>query len=283
MLFRCHCGDVVTVAAGESHDAAVIRCGACGGSRGESAEICQFCEARFSTYERELEAVCAVCLARISQRAAFCPACGEGVRAKLSAGQASGLPCPVCGPETRLYDRQFEGRGHALECHTCGGFWLQHADFEVLARRAQSETTPRGSEAPKKLSNPLHQAGPMYRRCPECEGMMARRNHQGLGVIIDFCKDHGVWFDLNELEDLLGALRARAAKQSGAKHMPSTTKRDSLPTAHTEPVEGCFADPKLADGLGSAAFARDRAKTRLPSPDTTSFWQLLADFIDEAF
>jgi len=55
-------------------------------------------------------------------------------------------------------------------------------------------------------------AGPndgFYRQCPECDKLMNRRNFgRRSGVVIDTCKDHGMWFDAQELSGILRWIRA---------------------------------------------------------------------------
>jgi Zn-finger nucleic acid-binding protein len=44
-----------------------------------------------------------------------------------------------------------------------------------------------------------------YRRCPECDVQMLRRNfRRSSGVIVDECREHGAWLDADELEQIAG-------------------------------------------------------------------------------
>jgi Zn-finger nucleic acid-binding protein len=44
-----------------------------------------------------------------------------------------------------------------------------------------------------------------YRKCPECDAFMHRRNfRKSSGVIIDRCNEHGTWLDADELEQIAG-------------------------------------------------------------------------------
>jgi Zn-finger nucleic acid-binding protein len=57
-----------------------------------------------------------------------------------------------------------------------------------------------------------------YRPCPLCQAIMNRRNLGARsGVIVDYCKPHGLWFDGNELAQWIhwarqGGLQPAAAK-----------------------------------------------------------------------
>jgi Zn-finger nucleic acid-binding protein len=42
-----------------------------------------------------------------------------------------------------------------------------------------------------------------YLPCPVCAGLMPRKNFRRIsGVLIDICRDHGVWLDAGELEQI---------------------------------------------------------------------------------
>ena len=62
--------------------------------------------------------------------------------------------------------------------------------------------------------------GPMYVKCPVCAVLMSRKQYAtGAKVVIDVCRQHGVWFDGGELPRVLdfvvdgGLDRARARDQ----------------------------------------------------------------------
>jgi Zn-finger nucleic acid-binding protein len=53
------------------------------------------------------------------------------------------------------------------------------------------------------------QSGRAYIPCPECNKLMNRRQFAGCsGVIVDWCKAHGVWFDRNELRQIVEFIQA---------------------------------------------------------------------------
>ncbi len=213
---RCHCGAVVTVEEPKGHEASVVRCSSCGAPRQEGSPNCQFCQADFTLHERDLDTVCPKCLARLSHRAKFCHHCGTALVPEQVARDETGMTCPVCGPERHLTNRQI-GDVAVLECDRCAGLWLSTEPFKQLAQRASSDKVaidrffasdrPRPSES----DQPDEQTGGgwQYRKCPVCGKMMHRRNYgHRSGVIIDTCKDHGVWFDADELPRILAWIRS---------------------------------------------------------------------------
>ena len=73
----------------------------------------------------------------------------------------------------------------------------------------------------------------MYRRCPECNKMMSRRMFgKTSGVVIDACREHGIWFDAQELEGVLAWIRqggeARARKKEAAAEKARSAFQDRI-------------------------------------------------------
>jgi Zn-finger nucleic acid-binding protein len=93
------------------------------------------------------------------------------------------------------------------ECGSCNGIWAPADRFDQLINRA-IEARKKGEQlhhTPRvKGANPAAQRV-AYRKCPECEAFMQRRNfRKSSGVIIDICRNHGTWLDADELEQITG-------------------------------------------------------------------------------
>lgn len=239
--FRCLCGVPVTVPQPKSHVARVVRCSSCGAPREEGREDCVFCGSDFTCHERDLHTVCPRCLARVSDRAKFCHYCGICIMPEAAAAGQTRLVCPACGEKHRLTSRTI-GDVAVMECGRCVGLWLGHGTFERVTRLAMNEAIQLdqvyqsasrcGREEPA-----VEKQGAFYRMCPQCRCMMPRRNYgRGSGVIVDVCRDHGLWFDADELPRILQWIRggglARAAEERAAqtareeimKRMPKGTR-----------------------------------------------------------
>jgi Zn-finger nucleic acid-binding protein len=212
--YRCTCGAALEVPQPKPHEAAVVRCSSCGGPREAAAAACRYCGADFTLREQDLDAVCPRCQARVSGRASYCHSCGTPVQMR-TAVSATELPCPGCTGGRKLVRRQLGETDAALfECEVCGGIWVEKEVFEVLADRARTNTLPDLSLRPA-AGTPGTAApaqGPFYRSCAQCGARMNRHNWgQKSGVIVDVCKNHGVWFDLDELDRLLRWMRTGGA------------------------------------------------------------------------
>jgi len=255
--FHCLCGETVKVPAVKAGDAAVVRCGSCGGPRQKDAAACTFCGADFTLNEQDLQTLCASCMARVSNRARFCHHCGTRISPQGQAGERSECSCPACGDRQRLNHRTLGDPPAALlECPRCAGLWLGQDVFQGLVERARAEqretAEPRGAlevRAPAPQAR-RRQQGPLYRQCPVCSRHMHRRNWGGRsGVIVDHCKDHGIWLDARELEQIFAWIR------SGAEERTRLQLQEEQRLAASS--ERFRVQPKTADGT-TFSVVRDR-------------------------
>jgi len=220
--FRCHCGHVLAVQRPAGHEANVQRCSACGAARPDGAADCPYCGAAFTLHERDLDTVCPHCLALVSDHARFCHHCGTALAPEPAPGAETEMVCPACQHGQRLSSRQVAaGQVAVLECGRCAGFWIGHEAFRGLVEKARKESLPDGTtpETPQQLAAkfglpagtaaPESGQGSFYRPCPECRALMVRKNYgHTSGVIIDLCREHGLWFDADELARILAWVRA---------------------------------------------------------------------------
>jgi Zn-finger nucleic acid-binding protein len=220
--FRCECGHVIPVKQSPGHEARVQRCSACGAARPDGAGECPYCGAEFTLHERDLDTVCPHCLALVSDRAKFCTYCGTELASEPDPGTATQKICPACRNGHRLVSRQVAGgRVPVLECPRCAGFWMGHEAFRGLVERAKREVLPDNTTPetphqvaarfglPEGAAAPADQSRSFYRPCPVCDELMVRRNYaHSSGVIVDLCREHGVWFDADELARILAWVRA---------------------------------------------------------------------------
>jgi Zn-finger nucleic acid-binding protein len=237
--FRCVCGHVLEVPRVRAKEAAVVRCSSCGGPRQEGAENCTFCGADFTVHEQDLDTICPSCMTRIMGTARFCHRCGIRIAVEGKSGTPTEHPCPACGGEHRLDSRTLGTPPVGiLECRACAGLWIGAEIFEVLTDRMKGEAARQVAEAPagKREMNDApaaRQKGPLYRSCPMCKRMMARRNYaRRSGVIVDTCNEHGLWFDAGELHALLGWMRRgglEKAERLAKEEAAAAAKRARMP------------------------------------------------------
>ena len=173
---------------------------------------CSFCNADFTIHERDLHTVCPNCLARVSDRAKFCSECGSTLSADAVAGEVSKLACPSCDEKVHMRSRLVpEANVSFLECRMCAGVWMEPADLETLKQKhKESAVVPASIDNVPRLKQMSSgkDVKVRYRNCPVCDQFMNRRLYgRGSGAIIDSCRDHGVWFDDGELNQILEWIR----------------------------------------------------------------------------
>jgi Zn-finger nucleic acid-binding protein len=203
--FRCRCGEPVANESFEAVDAQIYRCGSCGAHLSSDAEACEFCGSEIIRDDEKLSLICPECHCRNAEVSRFCTACGVAFAPEQVKIEGFEIPCPVCG--VLMPPCSIGGVG-INECGTCNGVWAPENRLDVLINRAidaqrQNGTVPRRAREPRvERANPFSQRV-AYRKCPECEAFMQRRNFRKTsGVIIDRCNKHGTWLDADELEQI---------------------------------------------------------------------------------
>lgn len=213
-VFRCRCGATVRVPRPAARDAAVVRCSSCGSPRSGGGATCRFCGSDFTIHEQDIDTVCPECMARLPRRARYCHHCAIPIAPEEIAGGATDAPCPACAKASQLRSRRLGAPELSLlECTRCGGLWLGNESFGIVLEKARREATPvdgsRPLPPPGATGRPVRPGATAYRRCPRCSQQMHRFNYgKRSGVILDSCRDHGVWCDAHELEALLRWIRA---------------------------------------------------------------------------
>jgi len=225
--FPCRCGEILENRPPAPVDAEIRRCGACGALVTPDRESCDYCNsAIIRDDKRSLSLICPECYARNAEESRFCTACGVTFRPEAVRTGGYELPCPVCA--ALMPPRQVGGVG-INECGSCNGLWVPGENFDLLVSRA---IEARKNADPAELmtlkprvtgSNPAAQKV-QYRKCPECDRFMHRRNfRKSSGVIIDRCSAHGTWLDADELEQIAGFIL------SGGQPVESLMERPNGP------------------------------------------------------
>jgi Zn-finger nucleic acid-binding protein len=230
--FRCVCGSLIAVPRFRPHDAEVVRCASCGAPRRAGASSCGHCGADYTLHEQDLQTICPSCMTRISDRARFCHHCATPIAPQGEAGSPTKKTCPACGGRHTLVGRRLgEPAVAILECPRCAGLWLGHAGFELARERAlvgaPAAPAPAAGRRTQAAARP--QGGALYRNCPECRARMNRQNYgRRSGVVVDVCREHGLWFDARELEEILRWIRTGGEAQAAARAAEDASSRERV-------------------------------------------------------
>jgi Zn-finger nucleic acid-binding protein len=192
-----------------SLEAREVKCPSCGGTLRVGARACPYCRSTLATTR------CPDCFAWNLAEAQHCQACGRALASGEDASRARGLACPRC--HGSLSARRY----HELdvdECDACGGFL-------VPPRMIDRIVTSRDGATGLRLALPsrpyVRETAVRYIRCSVCDKTMNRQAFGRIsGVVVDVCREHGVWFDPGELGEVLsfiergGLTRAREREKA---------------------------------------------------------------------
>lgn len=142
------------------------------------------------------------------------------------------IPCPRCRAPLALREL---ADVMGLECTGCLGLFLDAGTVERLASDAGHATRvafPRRARA--------HEPEVQYIPCITCARPMNRTVFGKVsGVIVDVCKDHGVWFDAGEINAIIqfveeGGMARAQAKMAREKAAESKRLADERRTLNRE-------------------------------------------------
>lgn len=143
---------------------------------------------------------CPSCFGLMFVGTQFCGHCGAKAAAVLVKDVDESSECPRC--RLRLEKLQI-GDAILCQCLKCDGFWADVETFENVCADREKHSAVLGFIATReRAANPLSKIS--YVPCPTCKQLMNRSNFaRASGVIIDICKQHGVWFDADELPKII--------------------------------------------------------------------------------
>jgi Zn-finger nucleic acid-binding protein len=181
--------------------------------------------------------------------AKFCSHCGaRGDRSEAAAGETR--PCPRCNVALKNVT---VGTTHLLECGTCEGIWL---DAETLQRICAERDTQTAV-----MNMPGHPAEHAalekhisYIPCPVCHQLMNRVNFAHCSaVIVNVCKQHGTWFDKDELRRTVEFIRAGGLEKARARELEEI--KDERRRLEASNRQGTLLDPGMMAGSRASTFS----------------------------
>jgi Zn-finger nucleic acid-binding protein len=124
------------------------------------------------------------------------------------------MQCPACGSQLAAASI---GRDEFYECSACHGTWLDVEPFQKLVkdleRQAAVLVTQMGRGGGEKIIPITHES---MLSCPRCRRQMNRYEYAGdSSVHVDVCREHGIWFDHDELRRIIQFLQSRGLQRQG--------------------------------------------------------------------
>jgi Zn-finger nucleic acid-binding protein len=145
-----------------------------------------------------------------------CPHCGAQT-ARSDPEKRSRLRCPRC---EAAFSAIQVGRYPISHCPHCGGLWVGKEVFQDICTKEEEQEAVLSFqfEPPDGTTNTESKPRRTYVPCPECGKLMNHKNFSGSGIVLDWCREHGSWFDRNELQQIVrfigeGGLRKAREKE----------------------------------------------------------------------
>jgi Zn-finger nucleic acid-binding protein len=208
---RCVCNVVLTVRRPKELTVRARKCSNCGGRVEPGEEACGYCASELLVPDLS-STLCPRCFKRIEVDARHCAACGVAIAPQGLTPIPDGTVCPRCQGGLRIRSL---GEASVIECTACEGLWVERDDFARICQRAQERPEINLAGAAPKL--PVKAYEPerkvRYIPCPTCGELMMRKmfryRQMPSRVVIDYCREHGVWLDKDELERIVSFVRQR--------------------------------------------------------------------------
>lgn len=119
--------------------------------------------------------------------------------------------CPRCDKPLQSIDLKLEGKFLIERCTDCLGLFFDPNELETLLDKSVSKVFNVDFKQLENI-NKLRRTRDYpvtYIKCPICRKLMQRHNFgTQSGVIVDKCKEHGIWLDGGELKQLMDWIKA---------------------------------------------------------------------------
>ncbi len=188
---------------------------------------------------------CTHCNAPLPKDSIICAYCGArndidlgGGKKRLDLRPHEKRTCPVCDIALITVDIGVKLPLYVDHCESCFGLFFDNEELETLIK---AKVQPHSNVNYKKLrelnDNPRYVDIVTYRHCPVCDTVMNRTNYaKRSGVIMDVCKEHGIWLDPSELTQILewSAVTGQTSSQPTQNETPKRTLHNTTPrdTSH---------------------------------------------------
>ena len=173
--------------------------------------------------------------------------------------------CPRCNVQLKTLDLRLDGWFLIERCDDCLGLFFDPGELEALLEATvsnvfsinrckldQINTTVRSSEMVS------------YLKCPICSKHMNRVNFgTKSGVIVDRCKDHGIWLDGGELRHLFewmkagGKLLQQERQEQQKKAEEQEQARERRRKQHQPGLSAAYPDDTSFDLFGGTLRSSD--------------------------
>lgn len=155
---------------------------------------------------------CSNCKAPLPPGSQVCDYCGNrtdidlaGIHHYTTHEIDSPRSCPRCSVRLKTIDLKLNGRFLIERCETCHGLFFDPGELEALLEATVKNVFEIDRAGLNAITNDRQpsQHPIAYIKCPVCSQLMHRVNFGAKsGVIVDRCRQHGIWLDGGELRQL---------------------------------------------------------------------------------
>lgn len=182
-----------------------FNCPNCGAAATPDSTLCPYCRSALSVK------ICASCYGAVSIGMKHCPRCGAEIT-DSQVTTAESLPCPRC--ECPLVVRTV-GKHSLHSCNRCGGLWVDKNSFQDICTQEEQQEAVLGYDPPESPQPKGRKPQRAYIPCPECKKLMNHKNFaHSSGILLDWCRDHGSWFDRHELHRIVAFIRSGGMRKA---------------------------------------------------------------------
>ena len=216
----------------------------CGAPVSADATQCDHCGARLATV------TCPSCFGTVFAGAKFCSHCGAVIPAAAPAEETTEL-CPRCQVNMEALTL---GKTHLRECPKCQGIWADTGSLQQIYADKEQQAAVLGTAAPLPQQAPGFETSFRYVPCPVCQKLMNRVNFAHCShVIVDVCREHGTWFDKDELRRIVEFIRGGGLEQARADEIYQLEReRQALKNAQVSAALDAGANmPNYYDSVGN--------------------------------
>lgn len=207
-------------------EAETLVCPRCGAPVGFESRTCRHCQAELATVR------CPACFTLERTGRKHCSHCAALLSLEGFEGPF-GAKCPRCGDAELV--AVMVGEHRVGECMRCTGLFVEHAVVEHITRRKADQA---GLRLRAISAAPTEPETTAYLSCPRCAKHMTRRSFaERSGVILDYCAEHGVWFDRDELARVLEFIDAGGLMQAEERARRAASMRRMARDQRIDPSE----------------------------------------------
>lgn len=185
-----------------------LNCPTCGAPASDPKAVkCEYCGSHLTA------ASCPKCFGAMFAGMDFCPHCGAKADRSIDPN-APALKCPGCKSDMHALH---VGATPMHECSSCASLWLEASVFAALCvnREERGRVVAFADVTKVEPTASIPRGAVRYLPCPVCKKVMNRQNFgRRSGVVIDVCKNDGVWFEQHELQAVLAFIDSGAFEKA---------------------------------------------------------------------